>query len=91
LAAFRADPHRFDLALTDEVMPSMTGTELAAALHEIRPDLPVVIMTGYSGPLTSQGLRAKDIREVLRKPLVSADIAECLARTLANDAQRATA
>jgi signal transduction histidine kinase/ActR/RegA family two-component response regulator len=91
LAAFRTDPQRFDLALTDEIMPSMTGTELAAALHEIRPDLPVVIMTGYSGPLASQRLRANDIREVLRKPLGSADIAECLARTLANNPQRASA
>ena len=47
LAAFRADPDRFDLVLTDEVMPEMTGTELALALHEIRPDLPVLLMTGH--------------------------------------------
>jgi signal transduction histidine kinase/CheY-like chemotaxis protein len=91
LAAFHADPQRFDLALTDEVMPSMTGTELAAAMHEIRPDLPVVIMTGYGGPLASQRLQAKDIRDILRKPLVSADIAECLARTLAHGRRRASA
>ena len=41
LTAFRADPRRFDLVLTDEVMPEMTGTELATAVHEVRPDLPV--------------------------------------------------
>ena len=49
LAAFRADPDRFDLVLTDEIMPGMTGTELAIALHEIRPDVPVILMTGYGG------------------------------------------
>jgi DNA-binding NtrC family response regulator len=42
LAAFRADPDRFDLVLTDELMPELTGTELALALHEIRPDLPII-------------------------------------------------
>ena len=37
LAAFRADPQRFDLMITDEIMPGMTGTELAGAAHEVLP------------------------------------------------------
>ena len=82
LAAFRADPGRFDLVLTDEIMPEMTGTELATALHEIRPELPVVLMTGHRGLVELRGLRAAGIREVLRKPLLSADLAEGLARHL---------
>ena len=82
LAAFRTDPDRFDLVLADEVMPAMTGTELAAALHAVRPDIPVVIMTGYSGPIAVRRLRAAGVREVLKKPLLSADIADCLARQL---------
>ncbi len=49
MAAIRADPTRFDLVLVDEAMPGMTGSELAAALHAIRPDLPVILMTGYTG------------------------------------------
>jgi signal transduction histidine kinase/ActR/RegA family two-component response regulator len=82
LAAFRADPHRFDLVLTDEIMPEMTGTELAIALHEIRPELPVVLMTGHRGLVEARGLRAAGIREILRKPLLSADLAQGLARHL---------
>jgi signal transduction histidine kinase/ActR/RegA family two-component response regulator len=82
LAAFHADPDRFDLVLTDEVMPGMTGTELALALHEIRPDLPIVLMTGYAGPIRSHRLQAAGIREVLKKPLLSAAISLCLARHL---------
>jgi signal transduction histidine kinase/ActR/RegA family two-component response regulator len=82
LAAFHADPQRFDLALTDEVMPEMTGTELATALHQIRPDLPIVLMTGYVGPVQSHALETAGIHEVLKKPLLSSPLANCLARHL---------
>ena len=82
LAAFRADPDRFDLVLTDEIMPEMTGTELATALHEIRPDLPIILMTGHGAPVAARGSRAAGIREVLKKPLLSADLAKGLARHL---------
>lgn len=82
VATFRADPQRFDLVLTDEVMPNMTGTELAEALHEVRPDLPIVLMTGYTGPVEMERVRAAGVSDVLKKPLLSAAIAQCLARHL---------
>ena len=47
--AFRADPGRFDLLLTDVLMPGRTGPELAAALRALRPALPVLFMSGYPG------------------------------------------
>jgi len=79
LSAVRADPQRFYLVLADELMPGMTGTQLAAALHAIRPDLPVLLMTGYGG---SVGSSRHDAREILKKPLLSADIARAFARHL---------
>jgi signal transduction histidine kinase/CheY-like chemotaxis protein len=82
LAAFRAAPGRFDLVLADEVMPGLTGSQLAAAVHQIRPDLPVVLMTGYGGPVLRRQRRAAAVREVLKKPLLARDIAESLARHL---------
>ena len=82
LAAFRADPDRFDLVLTDEVMPEMTGTELATAVHETRPELPILLMTGHRGLVEPRTVRAAGIREVLKKPLLSADLAKGLARHL---------
>jgi signal transduction histidine kinase/ActR/RegA family two-component response regulator len=82
LDAVRAAPDRFDLVLTDDIMPEMTGTELACALHEIRPGLPIVLMTGGGRPLTSQHLQAAGIRDVVRKPLLSATLATVLARHL---------
>jgi signal transduction histidine kinase/CheY-like chemotaxis protein len=83
LAAFRTDPDRFDLLLTDEIMPGMTGTELAVALHQLRPELPIVLMTGHGGELPPRRLRAAGICEVLRKPLSTAEIAASLSRHLA--------
>ena len=82
LAAFRADPDRFDLVLTDEIMPGMTGTELAIALHEIRPDVPIILMTGYAGEFRADRQQAAGIREVLRKPIPLEAISRCLARHL---------
>ena len=88
LAAFRADPDRFDLVLTDQVMPEMTGCDLALALHAIRPDVPIVLMIGYAGHVGSQRLQAAGIRDVLNKPLRPAPISFCLARHLSRTSAR---
>jgi CheY-like chemotaxis protein len=68
LAVVRADPHRFALVLTDQTMPGMTGLVLAAQLRQIRPGLPVILMTGYSLMLTPERLEAAGILELLLKP-----------------------
>jgi PAS domain S-box-containing protein len=64
----RADPARFALVLTDQTMPGMTGLDLAGELQKIRPDLPVILMTGYSGSLAPERLAAAGIRRLLLKP-----------------------
>lgn len=61
-------------------MPGMTGRELTATLHEIRPRLPIVLMTGRPGAVPADRLGAA--REVLAKPLRSASLAKGLARHL---------
>ena len=82
LAAFRANPDRFDLVLTDEIMPEMTGTALAIAQHEIRPEVTVILMTGYAGEFRADRLQAAGIRGVLRKPILSKALSLCLAQHL---------
>ena len=82
LTAVQADPARFDLALTDAMMPEMTGIVLAGALHHICPDLPVVLITGFAGHVTSEELRTARIVETLRKPLTARTVAEAMARQL---------
>jgi len=82
LDSFRADPQRFDLVLTDEIMPELTGTQLAAELHQLRPELPILLMTGYGGVALSQQAREASIRAILKKPLQSREIAESIAQQL---------
>jgi PAS domain S-box-containing protein len=82
LAALRAEPQRFDLLLTDEAMPGLTGSELARAARLLRPDLPVVLMSGFVTPALRQRALDIGVAEVLNKPLAAADIARALARAL---------
>jgi CheY-like chemotaxis protein len=83
LQAFSANPRRFDLVLTDETMPDVSGTDLAREIRRLRSDIPIVLMSGYSGARLTERARAAGASEVLRKPLVGRDIAESLARALA--------
>jgi CheY-like chemotaxis protein len=82
LRAFRAEPKRFDLVLTDEMMPELMGTELARQIRQLRPDIPIILVSGYSGTRLSERARAAMVTDVLRKPLVRRDIAESVARAL---------
>ncbi len=82
LRAFRTEPERFDLVLTDETMPELMGTELAREIRQLRPDIPIILASGYSGTQLSERAQAAGITDVLRKPLVRRDIAESVARAL---------
>jgi len=80
--AFRDNPQRFDLILTDEAMPDLVGTELARGIRQVAPAIPIVLMSGYGGSQLVQRAAAIGINEVLRKPLQRRDLAESLARVL---------
>ena len=83
LAEFEADPGRFDAVITDEVMPDLTGTQLAELLHRRRADVPIVLVSGYVGPMMAERAAAAGIAEILKKPVQSREIAAALARVLA--------
>jgi len=85
LAAFRADPERFSAVLTDESMPEMTGCELAEQIRRLRPELPIVLMTGFVHPGLAARAESLGVRDVLAKPLVARDIARALAGALAQE------
>jgi FixJ family two-component response regulator len=69
-------------------MPELVGTALAREIHLLRPDIPIVLMSGYSGAQLLDHARAAGVREVLRKPLQRKDIAECFARVLRSHERR---
>lgn len=82
LRSFRRTPERFDLVLTDESMPEMTGSELAREIRRIRPDLPILIVTGHATPLLLRQAREIGVAEVLAKPMSSRTAGQALARAL---------
>ncbi|MDB5860511.1 MAG: hypothetical protein JWQ76_4200, partial [Ramlibacter sp.] len=80
LAAFAAEPQRFDAVLSDETMPLLSGSQFALQIRRIRPDIPIILMSGYVGPNIAALARQANVNELLSKPLVSRDIARALAR-----------
>jgi CheY-like chemotaxis protein len=82
LEAFRAEPHRFDLVITDQTMPNMTGLELCKELLEIRPDIPIILCTGFSDLITPEKAKAMGIGAFLGKPLVRHEIARAIRKLL---------
>ena len=82
LAAFRADPQRFDALITDERMPGMSGSALIREVRGIRGRMPIVLMSGYVGAGMASGARDAGAEEVLKKPLSARDLATSLARVL---------
>jgi len=70
LEAFRANPDQFDLVITDMSMPNMSGDKLAAELIKIRPDIPILLCTGYSESVTDEKIKALGIKGFLMKPIM---------------------
>jgi PAS domain S-box-containing protein len=85
LAAFEAQPERIDAVVADEVMPGLTGTELAQALRRRRPDMPIVLVSGFIGPMMTERALAAGVNEILKRPVRSRDVAAVLARLLKPD------
>ena len=82
LEAFRAQPEKFDLVITDQTMPNMTGETLAKELTQIRPDIPVILCTGYSEIPSERKLGASAVRDVVRKPIIVREMANSIRRVL---------
>jgi two-component system cell cycle sensor histidine kinase/response regulator CckA len=83
LDIFKADPHRFDLVITDYTMPQMTGVELAKALVEIRPDIPIILCSGLNEHFTTQHTAAPGIKAFIAKPSGRQELAELIRKVLA--------
>ena len=68
LELFRAKPDHFDLVITDMTMPNMTGDRLALKLMKIRPDIPIILCTGFSEKITEAKAKGMGIRKFIMKP-----------------------
>jgi len=82
LEAFRKDPGIWSAVITDRTMPVMNGEELALAMQKIRPDIPIVMSSGYEGDLRTSDLAETGIQALLPKPFQASDLAVLLRRIL---------
>src|SRR5207249_11945465 len=80
LAALRADPAGLDLVITDLTMPGMTGVELARGVRQIRPDIPIILSSGYADEVPEETLKTLGIVEVLPKPFQMQALGAAVAR-----------
>jgi signal transduction histidine kinase/ActR/RegA family two-component response regulator len=83
LAAVQAAPHHFDLVITDYTMPQMTGDVLTRALRRLRPDIPIILETGFSHTIDAEQAAALGIDAFLLKPWTVRELARTIAQVLA--------
>jgi PAS domain S-box-containing protein len=82
LKLFSGKPSEFDLVITDQTMPGMTGEELGKEFMRIRPDIPVILCTGYSDMISSEKATAMGFRGFVMKPFTLRESAELVRRVL---------
>jgi len=82
LKAFREQPEKFDLVITDMTMPNMTGDILSAELMKIRPDIPIILCTGFSEKISKGKSDTLGIKGFLMKPIVMKDLAKTIREAL---------
>ena len=79
---FRADPDQFDVIITDMTIPRMTGDRLTKEILTIRPEMPVIICTGYSERMSAKKAEGLGVRKYLEKPIGLRNMAEALREAL---------
>jgi PAS domain S-box-containing protein len=82
LESFTKNPMQFDVVVTDQTMPNLTGTSLATALWKIRPNLPIIISTGYSEQLTQEKAVTLGFQALLSKPYSATELAQAIQQSL---------
>lgn len=82
LADFKREPHAYDLVITDQHMPGMTGESLARRIRKVRPDIPILLFTGFSSQISEDTLREAGIDEVVPKPVLASQLTAAIRRVL---------
>ena len=82
LRLFTRVPERFDAVIMDEIMPDLRGTQLAAQFLRIKPDIPIILMTGRGDTLSMEQIRESGVRSTLIKPVIKEWLQDVLTRLL---------
>jgi len=82
LELFRRQPDFFDLVITDQLMPGLTGLQMVDEMKKLRQNLPVILITGFSDAMANSLLPQSGIDEIIRKPISRRDIGNAIRRVL---------
>ena len=82
LREFKADPDAYDLVVTDMSMPNMTGENPAKEFISIRPDIPIIICTGFSGRINKEKSESIGIKSFMMKPVNKSELAKTIRKIL---------
>jgi PAS domain S-box-containing protein len=82
LAAFLEKPDDFDLIMTDQIMPTLSGLQLANQIHQSRPDIPIILCSGYTEITDATEFKAAQISVSIKKPLRYKDLAKTIRTVL---------
>ena len=82
LALFKQDPAAFDLVITDLTMPQLAGKALAKKIHDLRPDLPIILSSGFSTSISDEAAREMGFSAYLKKPLVIRELSVAIRKVL---------
>lgn len=82
LTIFQKDPQAVDLVISDVTMPKLTGDRLAREMLQVRPDLPIILCTGFSDKVSSQAAAEIGVQAIVLKPLIQKDLALLVRKVL---------
>ncbi len=82
LAAFQEKPDQFDLVFTDYTLPQLTGDKLSQEFLRIRPDLPIILTTGYNPDISEEKAKALGIRAFMMKPIDNDELVRTIQKLL---------
>ena len=88
LQTFQKEPHRFDVVITDQTMPAMTGATLVEELRSLRPNIPIILCTGFSHLVNAEKARALDVDAFVMKPGVTQELAATVQQVLERQGRR---
>jgi len=90
LQDFKKNPKKYDLLVTDQAMPKMTGTELIGEIKQIRPDLKSIIITGYQDSIPVNAMEQYGIANIISKPLILSEFSDLIGNVLNQDIKKAS-
>jgi DNA-binding NtrC family response regulator len=86
-ADFAATPHLFDVVVTDQIMPHMSGVRLTRRIRDLRPSLPIILFTGFRDSFNENQARQAGVTEFMLKPSSHRDLADLIDRVVLRRAE----